>query len=95
MKFEDVFGMGGFGYLAMVVVNVRKMKYVILKGFFDNIGIDEFLRIVLVGRGSIFFIVGGNLFIVEEIVLWDGKDGELLEEEDIDLLDVDLDEDED
>lgn len=86
--------MGGFGYFVMVVVNVRKMKYVILKGFFDDAGVDEFFRIVSVGRGFIFFVKGVIFFSVEEIVFWDGKDGELLEEEDIDLFDVDLDEDE-
>lgn len=67
VKFEDVVGLGGFGYSVMVVVNVRKMKYVVLKGFFDNIGIDEFFRVVLVGRGVIVFIKSVGFFIVEEI----------------------------
>ena len=95
MKLEDALGMGGFGYPAMVAVNARKMKYATLKGPFDNTGIDEFLRTVSVGRGSTSPIVGGNLPSVEETAPWDGKDGELPEEEDIDLSDVDLDEDED
>ena len=94
-KLEDALGMGGFGYPAMVAVNSRKLKYAILKGPFDNTGIDEFLRTVSVGRGSTSPIKGAALPTVEEIQPWDGKDGELPEEEDIDLSDVDLDEDED
>jgi len=95
MKLEDALGMGGFGYPAMAAVNARKMKYATLKGPFDNTGIDEFLRTVSVGRGSTSPVVGGNLPSVEETAPWDGKDGELPEEEDIDLSDVDLDEDQD
>lgn len=95
MKLEDALGMGGFGYPAMVAVNFRKMKYATLKGPFDNTGIDEFLRTVSVGRGSTSPVKGAALPTVEDTKPWDGKDGELPEEEDIDLSDVDLDEDED
>ncbi|PFX17788.1 Protein disulfide-isomerase A6 [Stylophora pistillata] len=93
-KLEDAIGLGGFGYPAMVAVNARKMKYATLRGPFDNIGIDEFLRAVSVGRGATAPIKGAGLPTVEERIPWDGKDGELPEEEDIDLSDVDLDEDE-
>lgn len=92
-KLEDALGMGGFGYPAMAAVNVRKMKYATLKGPFDSAGVDEFLRAVSVGRGSTSPIKGAALPSVEETAPWDGKDGELPVEEDIDLSDVDLDED--
>ena len=95
MKLEDALGMGGFGYPAMVAVNFRKMKYATLKGPFDNTGIDEFLRTVSVGRGSTAPIKGAAAPGIEDTKPWDGKDGELPEEEDIDLSDVDMDEEED
>lgn len=93
-KLEDAVGLGGFGYPAMVAVNARKMKYAVLKGPFDNTGIDEFLRAVSVGRGATAPIKSAGLPTAEEIQPWDGKDGELPIEEDIDLSDVDLDEEE-
>lgn len=91
---EDALGMGGFGYPAMAAVNARKMKYATLRGPFDSTGVDEFLRTVSVGRGSTSPIKGAELPTIEESAPWDGKDGELPVEEDIDLSDVDLDEDE-
>ena len=91
---EDALGMGGFGYPAMAAVNARKMKYATLRGPFDSTGVDEFLRTVSVGRGSTSPIKGAELPTIQETAPWDGKDGELPVEEDIDLSDVDLDEDE-
>ncbi|XP_015757411.1 PREDICTED: protein disulfide-isomerase A6-like [Acropora digitifera] len=93
-KLEDALGLGGFGYPAMAAVNARKMKYATLKGPFDSAGVDEFLRTVSVGRGSTSPVKGAALPSVEETAPWDGKDGELPVDEDIDLSDVDLDEDE-
>lgn len=43
-ELENVLDIGGFGYPAMVVVNVKKMKYSILRGSFSKDGINEFLR---------------------------------------------------
>ena len=94
-KLEDALGMGGFGYPAMVAVNFRKLKYAVLTGPFDNTGIDEFLRTVSVGRGSTAPVKGGALPTIDDTQPWDGKDGELPVEEDIDLSDVDLDDDDD
>ncbi|KAL9963087.1 hypothetical protein ACROYT_G032258 [Oculina patagonica] len=93
-KLEDALGMGGFGYPAMVAVNFRKKKFASLRGPFDSTGIDEFLRTVSVGRGSTAPIKGEAVPSIEVTEPWDGKDGELPIEEDIDLSDVDLDEDE-
>ena len=93
-KLEDALGMGGFGYPAMAAVNVRKMKYATLKGPFDNNGVEEFLRTVSVGRGSTSPVKGAALPSIDDTEPWDGKDGEMPVEEDIDLSDVDMDEDE-
>lgn len=92
-KLEDALGMGGFGYPTLAVVNVRKMKFSILKGSFDKAGIDEFLRRLAVGRGSTEPIRGAALPELETVEPWDGKDGQMPVEEDIDLSDFDMDED--
>ena len=87
LKLEEALGIGGFGYPAMAAVNVRKMKYAILKGSFDRAGIDEFLRAVSVGRGSTAPIQGAAIPDIEQIEPWDGKDGEMPVEEDFDFDD--------
>lgn len=92
-KLEEALGMGGFGYPTLAVVNVRKMKFSILKGSFDKAGIDEFLRRLAVGRGSTEPIRGAALPEIETVEPWDGKDGQLPVEEDIDLSDFDMDQD--
>ncbi|EDO37155.1 predicted protein, partial [Nematostella vectensis] len=90
-KLEEAVEVGGFGYPAMVAVNIRKKKFAVLKGSFDRTGIDEFLRTVSVGRGSTATMRGDSLPELSSIEAWDGKDGQLPQEEDIDLSDVDLD----
>lgn len=89
---EEAFEIGGFGYPAMAVLNPRKLKYSVLRGSFSFEGINEFLRELTFGRGSSLAIRAGKLPKVETTELWDGKDGELPKEEDIDLSDVTLDE---
>ncbi|GFS76046.1 protein disulfide-isomerase A6 [Nephila pilipes] len=87
---EDSLGIGGFGYPAMAVVNARKMKFSILRGPFSYDGISEFIRTVSVGRGSSSPVKGAKLPQIIETEPWDGKDGQLPVEEEIDLSDVDL-----
>ena len=43
------------------------------------------------GRATTVAIQGGKLPAIKPFPAWDGKDGELPEDEDIDLSDVDLD----
>lgn len=90
-KLEDALGVGGFGYPAMAAINSRKGKYSPFKGSFGQSGIDEFLKALSFGRGSTVPISGGKLPDVNKIEAWDGKDGELPKEEEIDLSDVKLD----
>ena len=92
-KLEEALGMGGFGYPTLAAVNVRKMKFSILKGSFDKAGIDEFLRRLAVGRGSTEPIRGAALPELKNAEPWDGKDGQLPVEDDIDLSDFDMDDD--
>lgn len=88
---ENALDIGGFGYPAMAVINVKKMKYSLLRGAFSKEGINEFLRDLSYGRGSTAPVRGGELPKIGKIEVWDGKDGELPMEDDIDLSDVDLD----
>lgn len=92
-KLEKALGMGGFGYPALAAANTRKKVYVSLRGSFDKTGIDELLRALAVGRGSTRPIEGAALPEVDTTEPWDGKDGQLPVEEDIDLSDVSLDDD--
>lgn len=91
MDMESSLGIGGFGYPAMAAINARKMKFALLKGSFSETGIHEFLRDLSVGRGSTASVGGGALPKIHTVEPWDGKDGVLPEEDDIDLSDVDLD----
>ncbi|XP_051954192.1 protein disulfide-isomerase A6-like [Xyrauchen texanus] len=91
MDLEASLGIGGFGYPAMAALNARKLKFALLKGSFSETGIHEFLRELSVGRGSTATVGGGALPKINSVEPWDGKDGELPLEDDIDLSDVDLD----
>merc|ERR1711962_253057 len=93
-KLEESLGVGGFGYPALAVVNIRKKVYVLLRGSFSESGIDELLKAIAVGRGRTEKLPNG-LPTIEEVPAWDGQDGQLPEEEPLDLSDLDMDEDED
>ncbi|XP_062520299.1 protein disulfide-isomerase A6 homolog [Corticium candelabrum] len=90
-KLEEAVEVGGFGYPAMVSINSRKMKYATLRGAFSADGVNEYLRDLVYGRGSTAPVRGGELPKVSTVEPWDGKDGELPVEDDIDLSDVELD----
>lgn len=91
-QIEEHLEIGGFGYPAMAIVNVKKLKYSILRGSFSADGINEFLRDISYGRGQTAPVKPEMLASIQSTEPWDGKDGQLPEEEDIDLSDVDLDE---
>lgn len=91
-KVEEALEIGGFGYPAMAAVSVKKMKYTSLRGSFSKDGINEFLRDISYGRGQTAPVKGASIPKIYTTEPWDGKDGQLPEEEDIDLSDVDLDE---
>lgn len=89
---EEILDIGGFGYPAMAVVNIKKMKFSLLRGSFSKDGINEYLRDLSYGRGQTNSVKGATLPKIHSINPWDGKDGQMPEEEEIDLSDVDLDE---
>ncbi|CAH2049985.1 unnamed protein product, partial [Iphiclides podalirius] len=91
---EEALELGGFGYPAMAVVNAKKLKFSTLRGSFSESGINEFLRDLSFGRGQTAPVKGAEMPKITTTEPWDGKDGELPPEEDIDLSDVDLEKDE-
>lgn len=91
-ELESTLEIGGFGYPALAVLNVKKMKYSILRGSFSEDGIKEFLRDLSYGRGTTAPVKGAALPEISTTEPWDGNDGELPTADDIDLSDVDLDE---
>ncbi|XP_065876067.1 protein disulfide isomerase-like 2-3 [Euphorbia lathyris] len=80
---EKRVSVGGYGYPALVALNVKKGVYAPLKSAFELDHITEFVREA--GRGG-----KGNLALdgTLEIVKtepWDGKDGEIIEEDEFSL----------
>lgn len=90
-ELEQALDIGGFGYPALAALNAKKMQFALLKGSFSESGINEFLRDISYGRGRTAPVRGAEIPAIQEVEGWDGKDGVLPEEEDIDLSDVDLD----
>lgn len=72
---ESALEVGGFGYPAMVALNVRKMKFSTLRGPFSLDGINEFLRDLSYGRGSSIPVRGAKLPKISQLDPWDGRDG--------------------
>uniref|UniRef100_A0A915C0J1 Protein disulfide-isomerase A6 homolog n=1 Tax=Parascaris univalens TaxID=6257 RepID=A0A915C0J1_PARUN len=90
-ELEEAFGMGGFGYPAMAAVNYRKMKFSMLKGSFGKDGINEFLRDLSFGKGQTAPVKGAEFPKIRKVEPWDGKDGVMPVDEEIDISDVELD----
>jgi len=88
---EQSLELGGFGYPALTVVNAKKKIFATLRGAFSYDGINEFLRDTSFGRGRTTPLSSATLPTAVSVEAWDGKDGELVIEEDIDLSDVELD----
>lgn len=83
---ENHVGVGGYGYPAMVALNTKKGAYAPLKSAFELDHIVEFVKEA--GRGG-----KGNLPVdgtpnVQSIEPWDGKDGEVIEEDEFSLEDL-------
>jgi len=88
---EQSLELGGFGYPALTVVNAKKKIFATLRGAFSYDGINEFLRDTSFGRGRTTPLTSASLPKAVAVEAWDGKDGELQLEDDIDLSDVELD----
>lgn len=74
---EKTLEIGGFGYPALVAVNIRKKAYSVMKGSFSKEGITDFLKGLSYGQGSSAPIKDSTLPHIKKVELWDGKDLEL------------------
>ncbi|KAF2352259.1 disulfide isomerase [Trinorchestia longiramus] len=90
-RMEDALDIGGFGYPALAALNAKKMQFALLRGSFSSDGVNEFLRDISYGRGRTAPVKGGELPKISKTEPWDGKDGALPVDDDIDLSDVELD----
>jgi len=90
-QLENLLGIGGFGYPAMAALNVRKQVRSTMTGSFTDKGVDEFLKYLAAGRAGRNTQAFTEIPPIALIEAWDGKDGQLPEEEDWDLDDFDWD----
>lgn len=76
---EDALNIGGFGYPALVAMNMNKLKYSIFRGAFSEKSLRFFLKDLSYGRGTIEYLKNKNLLDVITAEKWDGKDRVLSE----------------
>ncbi|KAI4341000.1 hypothetical protein MLD38_025781 [Melastoma candidum] len=80
---EKLVGVGGYGYPALVALNAKKGAYAPLRSAYELDHIAEFVREAgLGGKGNLPF---EGTPVVSTIEPWDGKDGEILEEDEFSL----------
>lgn len=80
---EKAVGVGGYGYPALVALNVKKGVYAPLRSAFELEHIVEFVKDA--GRGGKGNLPLESIPVLEKIESWDGKDGEILEEDEFSL----------
>lgn len=81
---ENALSIGGFGYPALAVINVKKLKYTLFKGAFSEKPIYMFLRDVAYAKGTSYLLQNRELLDIVMVKNWDGKDLLLSEEQDND-----------
>ncbi|XP_063691371.1 protein disulfide-isomerase A6 homolog [Bolinopsis microptera] len=90
-KLEAAIEVGGAGYPTIVALNIKKNAVLHHRGGFSKDSINEFLQYVIAGRIAPA-VLRKDVPKLRKATPWDGKDGQMPEEEDYsDLDDVDLD----
>ncbi|GMH11009.1 hypothetical protein Nepgr_012850 [Nepenthes gracilis] len=80
---EKHVGVGGYGYPAMVALNLKKGAYAPLKSAFELDHIVEFVKEAgLGGKGNLPM---EGVPVIQTTQPWDGKDGEIIEEDEFSL----------
>ncbi|XP_010252582.1 PREDICTED: protein disulfide isomerase-like 2-3 [Nelumbo nucifera] len=82
-ELEKQVGVGGYGYPALVALNVKKRVYTPLRSAFELQQITEFVREA--GYGGKGNLPLENSPVIVKTEPWDGKDGEILEEDEFSL----------
>ncbi|KAL7218855.1 hypothetical protein ACSBR2_012016 [Camellia fascicularis] len=80
---EKHVGVGGYGYPALVALNVKKGAYAPLRNAFERDQIVEFVREA--GRGGKGNLPLESLPSIVKTEPWDGKDGQIIEEDEFSL----------
>ncbi|XP_057441708.1 protein disulfide isomerase-like 2-3 [Lotus japonicus] len=80
---EKSVGVGGYGYPALVALNIKKAVYAPLKSAFELDQIIEFVKEA--GRGGKGNLPLGDTPAIVKTEPWDGKDGEVIEEDEFSL----------
>ncbi|XP_074365544.1 protein disulfide isomerase-like 2-3 [Apium graveolens] len=82
-EFEKQVGVGGYGYPALVALNLKKKAYAPLRSAFERDQIIEFIREAgLGGKGNLALATTPEIVKTDP---WDGKDGQILEEDEFSL----------
>lgn len=82
-EFEKAVGVGGFGYPAMVALNVKRAIYAPLRGAFEEDSVMKFVSEA--GRGGRGNVPLQSVPAIVSAEPWDGKDGSLIEEDEFSL----------
>ncbi|KAG8364554.1 hypothetical protein BUALT_Bualt18G0009200 [Buddleja alternifolia] len=80
---EKHVGVGGYGYPALVALNLKKKAYAPLKSAFERDQIIEFVKEA--GRGGKGNLPLENSPVIVKTEPWDGKDGQIIEEDEFSL----------
>lgn len=86
-ELEANFGVGGYGYPAMIAFRPSKNLLAPLKGAFDYDHVVEFIKGLRHGLVKPVPIEG-DLAVLKTIDPWDGSDGKVEEEDEFDLSDI-------
>jgi len=86
-KLEEAFGVGGFGYPALVVMNAKKQRYAQMVSAFTEEGITKYLDNLLSGH-EVTVPLPDLTGKVQSISAWDGKDGHVEVPKEVDLSDL-------
>ncbi|GJW00530.1 disulfide isomerase-like protein 2-3 [Tanacetum coccineum] len=82
-ELEKHVGVGGYGYPALIALNVKKGAYAPLKGAFEREQMIDFVKAAGLGGKGTLPLEGTPTVVKTEP--WDGKDGEIIEEDEFSL----------
>ncbi|KAI7744964.1 hypothetical protein M8C21_006461 [Ambrosia artemisiifolia] len=82
-ELEKHVGVGGYGYPALVALNIKKGAYAPLRSAFERDQIIEFVKTAGLGGKGTLPLEGTPTIVKTEP--WDGKDGVILEEDEFSL----------
>mmetsp|Transcript_11091 Transcript_11091/g.23921 ORF Transcript_11091/g.23921 Transcript_11091/m.23921 type:complete len:457 (+) Transcript_11091:59-1429(+) len=73
---ESNFGVGGFGYPALIAFKPKDKKYSVSKSAFELKHVVEFVESIRKG-GEAVLSISGELASIKAVAPWDGKDGKV------------------